>query len=290
MAFHMPCTLAGIVVWDVVAAGAGDLREPPTAWGGGSGKRWAARSGAGISAGPTGRLCIDDVSGRTMDPSNTTTRFRGTMEGVRLLDVVQLLCRTTATGCLQVKNGKGRGALWLRDGAIVHAEAGHCQGEEAALAILTWRYGDFFLDRRAAAPAVTIAASWEGLVMRAACALDEHPVRADEEVPPGDPEGLPVARVVRAPSAVVAAPGLALRSEGAGAGSPSTTEVQTAERLRQGETVHRLARDIGEALGLGPPIAVYGWGRAHRMALAVAPDGTARLETEGRAVPAAAPL
>jgi len=202
------------------------------------------------------------------------------MEGVRLLDVVQFFCRTTTTGCLQVKNGKDRGTLWLKDGAIVHAEIGRQQGEEAALVVLTWRYGDFSLQRRVEPPAVSIVTNWEGLVMRAACALDEHPVKAEGGVPTGAAGVLPIAAAGEVVDGVTGARDeAALPAEGPLA-SPTATEAQTAALVHLGETVHSLARDIGEALGLGPPVAVYGWGKTHRVALVVTADGSARLETE----------
>jgi hypothetical protein len=214
-----------------------------------------------------------------MDPANTTTRFRGTMEGVRLLDVVQLCCRTAATGCLEVKNGRNRGVLWFRSGEIVHAESGALRGEEAALTVLTWRYGDFTLMRNMAAPATSITTHWEGLVMRAACALDEHPVRP-EEAQQGSERPLREEQASggEAPAGKAAAdpstPGLPAES-----GTGETGE-QEAALVNLGQTVHQLARDIGETLGLGSPVAVYGWGAGHRVSLEIGEDGSARLSKD----------
>jgi hypothetical protein len=191
------------------------------------------------------------------------------MEGVRLLDIVQLCCRTAVTGCLEVRNGRGTGLLWLRCGEIVHAESGALRGEDAALAILTLRYGDFALRRHETAPTISISVTWESLVMRAACALDESPVRTEAEL------SNPAAADARSPALTAGNPALPVAAATAGEDSQ-----MLADLVGLGETVHRLASDVGEALGLGGPVAVYGWGKAHRVMLEIGEDGSARLSTD----------
>ena len=212
-----------------------------------------------------------------MDPANTTTRFRGTMEGVRLLDIVQLCCRAASTCCLEVKNGRHGGSLWLVDGDIVHAESGDLSGEEAAMSILTWRYGSFALHNLTTSDRATITGSWEGLVMRAACVLDETAVPSTgrqagsaevaEPTEPARPQ-------TNGATSARAAPTVSSSSSA----SENNQELQKVQLASHGEYVLGLARDVGMALDLGPPSAVYGRGTIRLFALEVdAEDGSARV-------------
>jgi hypothetical protein len=161
-----------------------------------------------------------------MDPANTTTRFRGTLEGVRLLDVVQLCCRTVCTCCLDVKNGRQRGRLWLADGDIVHAETDGITGETAAIAILTWRYGDFAVQNHATPGKTSIASNWEELVMRAACVLDEHPAVGGRGWRPASrpgPRGSPPTGELGTPDAIAPDVTPARQPEPSPVGGPTAT-------------------------------------------------------------------
>jgi hypothetical protein len=193
------------------------------------------------------------------------------MEGVRLLDVVQLCCRTAATCSLRVTNGTRSGCLWLAGGDIVHAESGGLRGEDAAMAILTWRGGSFVVDNRATTAETSITTNGERLVMLAACALDETKPTAPEDEPasapePASAEPAPVAVPVEAALAPAAAP--------AGDAAEAARQSRIAGR---GEVFYGLSGEIGAVFGLGLPLAVHAKGTSNRISVEVDEDGSARV-------------
>lgn len=213
-----------------------------------------------------------------MDPATTTSRFRGTMEGVRLLDVVQLCCRTAATCALQVTNGKRRGCLWLAGGDIVHAESDELRGEDAALAILTWRGGSFVVNNRATTAETSIMTTGEQLVMRAACALDERPPTPEDAPGPaaGEAAAVTTSGTPTAETAMDAPVEEAAQAQAAAAAE----EAEAARQGRiasRGEAFYGLSGDIGAALGLGPPLSVQAKGSTNRISVDVDADGSARV-------------
>ena len=69
--------------------------------------------------------------------------LRGTLEGISLTDVTQLLNLNRKTGRLHVEGREGEGTLWFSNGEVVHAESPQGRGETAAFEILAWTSGHF---------------------------------------------------------------------------------------------------------------------------------------------------
>jgi hypothetical protein len=191
------------------------------------------------------------------------------MEGVRLLDVVQLCCRTAATCSLQVTNGTRSGCLWLAGGEVVHAESGDLRGEEAALNILTWRSGNFVVNNRATTAETSITTNGEQLVMRAACALDEAKPTPTEET----------SDAAAGPASTEPAPAAPPSAEADEALAAAARQGRIAGH---GETFYSLSGDIGAALGLGLPLAVHARGSTNRISVVVDQDGSARVSAGPR--------
>ena len=57
--------------------------------------------------------------------------------------------------------GKQSGIVFLRDGAIVHAEAAAAHGNEALFEIIAWKSVEFAYDRTFRPPIETITMPWE---------------------------------------------------------------------------------------------------------------------------------
>lgn len=122
--------------------------------------------------------------------------FSGQLHGFPLLDILQMACLAQHTGCLEVQNGKKRGRIFLRRGAIVHAEAEGRLGDAALLEVLCWRSGNFaLLDASIRPAAETIQGGWEHVLMEAVRKRDErdHGEHRDSASPAGTDEGLPPA-------------------------------------------------------------------------------------------------
>ena len=75
----------------------------------------------------------------------------GAMEGslgpLAAAELLELFHVNLQTGCLELVRGKGRGrqrgAIYLREGQVVHAEVGNVKGEKAFLRLLGWDRGRF---------------------------------------------------------------------------------------------------------------------------------------------------
>jgi len=69
--------------------------------------------------------------------------FVGAVSGMSLADIIQVKGGNCYSGCLTVEHKNNSGAIFFRDGEIVHAEQGGLQGEEAFYHILMWEGGRF---------------------------------------------------------------------------------------------------------------------------------------------------
>src|SRR4051794_7726147 len=71
--------------------------------------------------------------------------FRGVLRQVSLEDVIQMECLNRNSSILEVLAGKWDGKIYVKDGAIIHAEVGDRNGEGALNKILSLKGGEFNL-------------------------------------------------------------------------------------------------------------------------------------------------
>jgi Domain of unknown function (DUF4388) len=102
--------------------------------------------------------------------------FQGSLKELPLPDIVQLVSVSGKTGAFQLKKGDITGEIFLRDGQMVHAQAGALEGEEAVYELSVWSEGEFVFQPGRAAPATTIKRSNTNLLMEAARRIDEWQV------------------------------------------------------------------------------------------------------------------
>lgn len=100
--------------------------------------------------------------------------LRGTLEGISLTDVTQLLNINRKSGRLQVDGSQGHGTLWFSEGELVHAESPQARGEAAAFEILAWTSGHFEFRRGQALASTTICRPLTALLMDAARLQDSR--------------------------------------------------------------------------------------------------------------------
>jgi DNA-binding NarL/FixJ family response regulator len=100
-------------------------------------------------------------------------QFSGTIGGVSLVDLLQVLNMGRRTAAVQVtRRGRG-GEIHFADGEIVHAAVGKLVGLEAFNELMTWRGGTFSARPTAEAPAHTIRDGFNSILLDAFRVLDE---------------------------------------------------------------------------------------------------------------------
>jgi CheY-like chemotaxis protein len=125
--------------------------------------------------------------------------FQGVLRKVGLQDVIQMECLGRSSSVLEITGQGGRGRLYIRNGAVIHAEAGERRGEAAFHFLLGLKGGAFHLRPYTEPPEHTIDAQWEFLLMEAARQRDESAEMESVSAAPPEPPPLPP-MVERAPA------------------------------------------------------------------------------------------
>ncbi len=99
--------------------------------------------------------------------------FRGVLRRVGLTDIIQMECLSRHSVVLYVGTQSGHGEIYIKDGAIIHAQAGDLTGEPAFNHVLGLKGGEFDLRPFVEPPAQSIEGQWEFLLMEAARQVDE---------------------------------------------------------------------------------------------------------------------
>jgi hypothetical protein len=99
--------------------------------------------------------------------------FRGVLRRVGLQDVLQMECLARSSSVMEVSNAEMHGNIFVREGQIIHAQAGDLTGEEAFNNLMSLTGGQFTLKPFVEPPTITISGSWEFLLMEAARQRDE---------------------------------------------------------------------------------------------------------------------
>ena len=107
---------------------------------------------------------------RVMAPS---AGFAGALAIEGLPDLIQLCALSSATSALIVRHGERQGTIWFERGLVVHAQVGATTGELAVYEILTWKDGEFSVERGAAAPERTMKQKATELLIEASRRQDE---------------------------------------------------------------------------------------------------------------------
>jgi hypothetical protein len=90
-------------------------------------------------------------------------------------DVLQMCCLSRRSGAIQTVKEKKSGIIFLRNGAIVHAETTGGRGKEALLEIAAWEYVEFAYDRTVRPPVETITVPWDEILIQAVERQKEGP-------------------------------------------------------------------------------------------------------------------
>lgn len=99
--------------------------------------------------------------------------LQGSLKHLHLADVIQLISVSGKTGMFHLKKDDHVGLIYLKDGAIVHAEVDDIRGEEAVYELAIWNDGEFHFEPDVEPNVKTITKSNTNLLMEAARRLDE---------------------------------------------------------------------------------------------------------------------
>jgi DNA-binding response OmpR family regulator len=131
-------------------------------------------------------VALDDLLQRTPEYG-----FRGVMEQVELQDLLQIECSKRNSSRLEVLTRAERGEIFIKGGAVVHAQSGDLIGEPAFFHLLSLKGGELRVRPYLEPPGVTIQNSWISLLMEYAQRRDEvRPTLQHPELPQGTAAGL----------------------------------------------------------------------------------------------------
>ncbi|MEN6437301.1 MAG: pentapeptide repeat-containing protein [Syntrophobacter sp.] len=115
---------------------------------------------------------LDSAVGRP-NRTDTPPGFHGTINSIRLTDLVQLACLARSDIDIEVSSASGKGNIYIGKGNVLHACAGDMTGEPALLKILTWDDGRFTTRPRTHDHLITIDKPVEHLMIQSLRLKDE---------------------------------------------------------------------------------------------------------------------
>jgi len=108
---------------------------------------------------------INEIRKLILDLIKEKRGFEGKLFDLQLTDIIQMNCLGRVTTSLVITKDNHRGAIYFKDGEIVHAECDDNAGEEAFYAILGWQEGKFVSNIGVQPPQETISSTWEHLLV-----------------------------------------------------------------------------------------------------------------------------
>ncbi len=99
--------------------------------------------------------------------------FSGRLVGVRIEDVIEMLCLRKDSSLLTVYFGDSMGAICIHEGEIVHAQCDTLRGVEAVFEIIGWDGGEFCTQSVLEVPEQTVFMDWQSVLMEGMRQRDE---------------------------------------------------------------------------------------------------------------------
>jgi hypothetical protein len=99
--------------------------------------------------------------------------FQGSLEEVKLPDVIQMMSVSAKTGCFVLTRGDDEGHIFMESGKIVHARCGLLSGEDAIYSLAIWDRGQFQFRQDEIGEEKTVSKPNTKILMEVARKLDE---------------------------------------------------------------------------------------------------------------------
>ncbi len=77
---------------------------------------------------------------------------KGRLVDIRPRDILQIFVAEAKTAAVHLSSPRGFGHIYIKDGAVVHAQYRDVSGEDALKELLTWKEGEFEVEPGAQAP------------------------------------------------------------------------------------------------------------------------------------------
>lgn len=110
--------------------------------------------------------------------------FRGLLRTISLTDLIQLECLNTRSSVLEISSGQQVGRVFIKHGAIIHAQAGSKTGVDAFIRLMHMEGGDFNQKPFVEPGTQTIEMSCERLLLEASHAVDNRLAQTNGESMP----------------------------------------------------------------------------------------------------------
>ncbi len=124
-------------------------------------------------------------------PSRASSGFEGEVAGLGLTDIIQINAGNGFSGSIRVQHGDETGAIFFREGDVVHAELGARTGEDAFFEIVTWEGGRFTVQTNVFTALRTIQKKCAHLLLEAHRLHDERRRDAPAAAPAAEPPRKP---------------------------------------------------------------------------------------------------
>jgi hypothetical protein len=103
-----------------------------------------------------------------MSPSQKKRdQFSGTIEYVRLIDLIQVSCLAKISHVINVAATDRTGSFYLDSGKVIHAQSGNNAGEEVFFELIGWEGGHFETEPLPSDVPTSINRAWEYLLLQA---------------------------------------------------------------------------------------------------------------------------
>jgi predicted regulator of Ras-like GTPase activity (Roadblock/LC7/MglB family) len=99
--------------------------------------------------------------------------MKGRLQDMALADLVQHTCQDRKTAKIELKNGRLKAELFVKNGSVVHAAMGGQTGEEVFYELFDWDKGAFELKPGVEPPEISITRNWTSLLLEGARLADE---------------------------------------------------------------------------------------------------------------------
>ena len=88
------------------------------------------------------------------------------------------------TNAITVQTAEQKGIIYFEDGNIIHSDVGDVEGEDAFYEIISWKGGEFSINKGAKAKKETIVKGWQSLMLEGLRRSDE--LNKDDKINPAD--------------------------------------------------------------------------------------------------------
>ncbi len=123
---------------------------------------------------------IHDLREQVREVLSKDEHFRGVVDGIELIDIVQFNGLSKSTSVLKVKTADSEGMIFFKDGAVIHAMCDQVTGEEAFYKIITFQGGTIENMRGVESPMVSIGKNIDALLIEGATRTDNSNIETEK--------------------------------------------------------------------------------------------------------------